>query len=99
MELHTPEVSCLAIKKQWYEIVAPKMFGEKVVGETLAVEPKQLIGRKIETNLVELSKDFSKFYVKLHFQINNVEGNKAYTKLVGHDVMRERIYRMVKRRV
>ena len=89
----------MAIKKQWYEIIAPKMFGEKVVGETLAVEPKQLIGRKIETNLVELSNDFSKFYIKLHFQISNVEGGKAYTKLVGHDVMRERIYRMVQRSV
>jgi len=89
----------MAIKKQWYEIIAPKMFGEKVVGETLAVEPKQLIGRKIETNLVELSNDFSKFYVKLHFQISSVDGNKAYTKLVGHNVMRERIYRMVQRRV
>ena len=28
----------MALKKQWYEIVAPEMFGSKVIGETLAVE-------------------------------------------------------------
>ena len=89
----------MALKKQWYEIVSPKLFGEKVVGETPAVEPKQLIGRKIQTSTVEVSKDFSRFFVKLNFQITDVNGNKAFTKLVGHDVMNERIYRMVQRHV
>ena len=89
----------MAVKKQWYEIVAPKVFEEKVIGETLAAEPKQLIGRKIETSLFELSKDYSKFYIKLQFQIDNIEDSRAFTKFVGHDIMRERIYRMVQRRV
>ncbi len=89
----------MAVKKQWYEIVAPKVFEEKSIGETLAAEPKQLIGRKIETSLLELSKDYSKFYIKLQFQIDNIDGSRAFTKFVGHDIMRERIYRMVQRRV
>lgn len=89
----------MALKKQWYEIVAPKMFGEKVIGETPAVEPKQLVGRKVQTSIVEVSKDFSRFFVKLNFQITDVSGSKAHTKLVGHDVMNERIYRMVQRHV
>ncbi len=89
----------MVVKKQWYEIVAPKVFDEKVIGETLAAEPKQLIGRKIETSLLELSKDYSKFYIKLQFQIDNIDGSRAFTKFVGHDIMRERIYRMVQRRV
>jgi small subunit ribosomal protein S3Ae len=87
----------MAMKKQWYEIVAPKMFDEHVIGETLAVEPKQLIGRKLEVSILELVKDFSKFYIKLSLQIERVEGQKAYTKIIGHDTMRERIYRMVRR--
>ena len=87
----------MALKKQWYEIVSPKMFGEKVVAETLAVEPKHLVGRKLEVSIVELINDFSKFYIKLNLQIDRIEGQKAYTKLVGHDTMRERIYRMVQR--
>ncbi len=87
----------MAVKKQWYEIVAPAMFGEKVLGETLSSDPKGLVGRKIDVSLIELSKDFSKFYFKINFQVDKVEGNKATTKLVGHECMRERIYRMVQR--
>jgi len=85
----------MALKKQWYEIVSPKMFGEKVVGETLAVEPKQLIGRILEVSLLEVVRDYSKFYIKLNLQIDRVDGQKAYTKLIGHDTMSERISRMV----
>lgn len=89
----------MALKKQWYEIISPKMFGEKVVGETPAADPKQLINRTIEVSLMDFSRDFEKFYIKLKFMVERVEGQKAYTKFVGHDIMRERIYRMVQRRV
>lgn len=89
----------MAVKKQWYEILAPKLFEERVIGETLAAEPKQLVGRVVEVSLLELSKDYSKFYIKLKFQIDRVDGNKAYTIFAGHEIMRERIYRMVQRRV
>lgn len=88
----------MAIKKQWYEIVTPKMFGEKIVGETPAADPKQLIGRRMEVSMLNISREYSKFYIKLILSISNIEGNKAYTSFVGHDVMRERVYRMVQRR-
>ena len=87
----------MALKKQWYEIVAPKMFGEKVVGETPAVEPKHLVGRKIELSMLELGKDYTNFYVKVWFQVDHVDGTRAYTKFVGHDIMKDRIYRMIQR--
>ncbi len=87
----------MAVKKHWYDIIAPEMFGSAVVGETLAADSKQLVGRTLDINLVEVSKDYSKFYVKLRLRIDLVEGNKAHTKLLGHECMRERIYRMVQR--
>ena len=87
----------MAIKKQWYEIMSPKMFGEKVVGETLSVDPKYLLGRKVAVSLMEVSRNYSQFYIKLELQIDRVEGSRAYTKFVGHDIMRERVYRMVQR--
>ena len=89
----------MALKKQWYEIISPKAFGEKVLGETLSSDPKNLIDRRMAVSLLELSRDYSRFYMKLIFQVDDVQGNKAHTKLVGHDIMRERIYRMVQRRV
>jgi small subunit ribosomal protein S3Ae len=87
----------MGLKKQWYEVVAPKMFGGKVVGETPAVEPKSLIGRVLNVSMLEVSRDYSKFYIKLRFRIEKVDGQKAMTKFIGHDVMTERVYRMVQR--
>lgn len=87
----------MALKKKWYEIISPKMFGEKRVGDTLSVDPSGLIGRKIEVSMLELSNSYQKFYVKACFQIVHVDGDRAFTKFVGHDIMRERLYRMVQR--
>ena len=87
----------MAIKKQWYEIVAPKMFGEKIVGETLAVDPKSLMGRRIDISLMEISRNYSQFYIKLSLKVEKIEGNRAFTRFMGHDIMRERVYRMVQR--
>ncbi len=87
----------MALKKKWYEIISPKAFGERQIGETLSVDPSNLIGRKIEVSMLELSDNYQKFYLKPAFQIVHVEGDKAFTKFIGHDIMRERLYRMVQR--
>ena len=88
----------IAIKKIWYEIIAPKFFGEVPVGETPAADPKQLIGRVIKVCMADIDKRSPKFYLKMVFRVESVEGTKAFTKLIGHDIMYERIYRMVQRR-
>ncbi len=88
----------MAIKKLWYEILAPAQFGEKPIGESLAAEPKQLIGRVVKLALSDLGNEFQKFYIKLVLKVVDVEGTRAKTQIVGHDCMYERIYRMVQRR-
>jgi small subunit ribosomal protein S3Ae len=88
----------MAVKKQWYEIVSPKMFGEKVVGETLSVDPKFLMGRILNISFANISQDFSKFFIKMEFQVEKVEGQKAFTKFIGYEIMRERLFRMIRRR-
>src|SRR3989338_1330779 len=85
------------LKKQWYDIVAPEMFGSVVVGETPAADPAGLSGRVVEVSLMEISRDFQKFYIKLIFKVTSVDGNRALTKFVGHDCVYERISRMVQR--
>lgn len=87
----------VAIKKLWYDITAPVMFGSAVVGQTLAAEPKQLIGRVLKMALPDLGIDSKKFYIKINMRIENVEGTTAQTKFMGHDCSAERIYRMVQR--
>ena len=86
----------MAIKKQWYDIIAPRLFDEKKIGETLSADPKRLIGRTISVSLADLTGDYSKFYIKLLFQIERID-EKAHAKFIGHECMHERVYRMVHR--
>lgn len=87
----------MAVKKKWYDIIAPEQFGAAVIGETPAADPKHLVGRTIPVSLTELARDSSKFYIKLLLRVDRIEGSKAFTTLVGHDTMRERVYRIVQR--
>ena len=40
--------------KEWYTLVAPKLFKEKVIGETPTGDSKSLIGRKIDVLILKL---------------------------------------------
>ncbi len=84
--------------KEWYDILAPSIFGSSEIGETLASEPEKLKGRVIETTLGDLINDFSKSHVKVLFKIKEVEDHEAKTEFVGHDMSREYIRGQVRRR-
>jgi len=85
--------------KEWFTIIAPKLFDEREIGRTMASDPKGLVGRRIALSLMELTNDFSKYYVKFVFRITRVEGNKAFTEFDGSECMRDYVSRMVLRRV
>lgn len=85
-------------EKEWYELIAPPIFGSAKIGETLASHPDHLLGRVFETTLGDLIDDFSKSHVKLTFQVKNVDGNRAFMSFRGHDMARDYIRSQVKRR-
>ncbi len=86
------------VVKEWYDIITPKYFGKKSLGQSLADDPKKLMGRVIETSLVELTGEATKYYIKLYFKVDQVEGGKLYTKFSGHDCARDFIARIVRLR-
>ena len=86
-------------EKEWYEIVAPPMFGGAKIGETPTLDSQQLLGRVFETTLGDIIEDFSKSHIKLYFQVKNVDGTKAMTTFVGHEMARDYIRSQVRRRV
>jgi small subunit ribosomal protein S3Ae len=87
----------MVIKKTWFDITAPAMFGSAVVGQTPAAEPKLLVGRVLKMALPDLGVDSRKFFLKIGMRIDSVDGTKALTKFIGHECTAERIYRMVQR--
>lgn len=42
-------------KKKWYDVHADPTFDEKKIGETVAIVPKNLVGRNIKKGLNELT--------------------------------------------
>ena len=81
--------------KEWYPIVAPKEFNSLVIGETPSLDPKLLVGRVIETSLMDLTGESGKYYIKLFFKISEVDGNMAVTKFFGHECTRDYVARIV----
>ena len=83
--------------KQWYNLVAPEMFGKANIGETVADVPEKLVGRVIEVTLGELTNDLSKQNIKLLLKVDSVGGDSAYTKFTGHQLTADYLRSLVKR--
>lgn len=83
--------------KQWYNLVAPEMFGKANIGETVADVPEKLVGRVIEVTLGELTNDLSKQNIKLILKVDSVGGDSAYTKFTGHQLTQDYLRSLIKR--
>ena len=84
-------------EKSWYTIKTPVNFEDKEIGETPAKDADLLIGRGVEVTMRELTGDFSKQYIKLRFEIDNVAGNVANTKFTGHKTTTDYVRSMIRR--
>ena len=84
--------------KRWYTIRAPRNpWSFRVIGETLAEEPEQLVGRTYDIMQNELDGDFSKMHVQVVFRITESVGGDALTEFVGHNVLKDHIRRQIRR--
>jgi len=79
-------------------VVAPSFFGNYELGSIPAQEPEQLIGRVIETTLYDITSDFSHHYLKMFFQVNEIDGKTAKTLFKGHEYSRDYLRSLVRRR-
>jgi len=85
-------------KKRWYSIIAPKMFRSAFLGETYIAEPKLAMGKTITKNLMDLTNDVKKQNINIKFAVDNIEGDKAHTKLIGFNMINSSIKRLTRRR-
>jgi small subunit ribosomal protein S3Ae len=85
--------------KEWFSIIAPKYFGEKELGKAIAPSAETFLGKKLIVSAIDLTNDFSKYYMKLSFRVVSVDGNRVLTEFDGSECMRDYISRMVLRRV
>jgi len=84
--------------KNWYQILAPSLFNNIPIAETLAETPENLIGRVSEVSLQDLTNDFRKAHIKMLFSVDKVEQNTAHTQLKGSQLTSDYLRRMIRRR-
>ncbi|HVP26775.1 MAG TPA: 30S ribosomal protein S3ae [Candidatus Bathyarchaeia archaeon] len=84
--------------KSWYMVMAPPYFGNAELGAVPADEPEKLIGRVIDSTLYDITNDFSHQYLKMFFQINEIDGKTAKTIFKGHEYSRDYLRSLVRRR-
>jgi small subunit ribosomal protein S3Ae len=87
--------------KHWFKVRAPGLFQHVELGETVATEPEQIVGRTLETTLPELSGggDSGKAHVKLRFRIERLGGDGvAEARFIGHDLTSDYVRRLARRK-
>jgi len=84
--------------KSWYMVVSPPYFGNVELGAVPADEAEKLIGRVIDSTLYEVTNDFAHQYLKMYFQITEIDGKTAKTMFKGHEYSRDYLRSLVRRR-
>jgi len=84
-------------KKKWYDISADATFDEKKIGETVAILPKNLIGRNIKKGLNELTGNIRDSSFEVTFKVNKVTGAKADTVISLFEAKAGFLRRMIRR--
>jgi len=84
--------------KSWYTVLAPPYFGNVELGAVPADAPEKLVGRVIDATLYDITNDFAHQYLKMYFQITEVDGKTTRTMFKGHEYSRDYLRSLVRRR-
>ena len=84
-------------KKQWYPILAPKLFNNTMLGETIVADPQTMVGKTLSNSLMNLANDVKRQNVNIHFKVISVEDNKAKTVVTGYEMINSSVKRLVRR--
>jgi small subunit ribosomal protein S3Ae len=84
--------------KDWFNILAPRELGAKLLGQSPATDPKSLIGRTMEVGAPEITGDNSKYYMKIAVKIISIDGKTCLTSFNGLECTKDHLLRMVRKR-
>ncbi len=82
----------------WINAIAPGIFNNRVLANIPITSDKKSLGRVISTTLYDLIQgDHQNYSVKLSFQIQEINDNKALTLLKGYEYSREYLRSLIRR--
>lgn len=85
-------------RKEWYIVTTPNYFGNVELGSVPSDDPEKLTGRVIDATLYDITNDFAHQYLKMFFQITEIDGKNASTVFKGHEYSRDYLRSLVRRR-
>lgn len=85
--------------KNWYTILAPKMFENKEIAESVASEEGDVVNRIVSVSLMDVlgSGSQNAIFTTMRFRVTDVKGTNANTKLVGYEIMPTYVRTFVRR--
>jgi len=84
-------------KKKWFPVVAPKILGGKIIGESLLTDSSLMKNRLLTVNLMNLTGDPKKQNTNVQLHIKNVKDGQGHTEIVKIERLNSFIKRMVRR--
>jgi small subunit ribosomal protein S3Ae len=84
--------------KSWFKVHVPENLGKAYIGDTIANDTESVVGRIMQATLGEITNDYAKQHIKMRFKVSSVTGDAAYTEFVGHEVTRDYLRGLIKRR-
>lgn len=84
-------------KKRWFQILASPIFNSKLIGETLAYEPKDIIGRTASVSMMNLTGDVKRQNINVTFEVFDVKDEKALTQIKKFEMTPSSVRRLVRK--
>lgn len=85
-------------EKSWYVVTSPSYFGGVELGVVPSDDPSKLVGRVLSVTLYDITNDFAHQYLKMYFQVTEMDGKTANTVFKGHEYSRDYLRSLVRRR-
>jgi len=92
------------VKKEWYDLIAPATFRERLFGQTLVtksagtkIASDSLKGRVFEVNLADLNGDEEQSYRKVKLRCEDVRGRQLLLNFYGMDLTTEKAKSLVRK--
>ncbi|MCL4375271.1 hypothetical protein M1394_00520 [Candidatus Marsarchaeota archaeon] len=83
--------------KNWFDVYAPKIFGDIVIGEIPAADEKKILGRRIKVSLSWITHKPEHSFLVIGLKVNDSKGNVAHTTINYLEQTYSYVHSLVKR--
>jgi small subunit ribosomal protein S3Ae len=84
-------------RKKWFNILAPALFGEQLVGQTPATDGSRVKGKNVRVNASEILNDPRKQDRVLTLKVSGVAGSKASTIIKSYSTNKPQLRKIIRK--